>query len=189
MPYSCSKAWSNYCPSCVSGRIEIGNLYLCSWAVGQREGAERPIEKCGDLSWVDKFYLGFFSFFFYFNLLLPCLNLLWVLWVEVKVWEIMKKHLRSPKLKYTLEMALWTPRLFQRAWSGGKAFELELSVNSLVTKKLCSFLSPGLRPGFDGLLLWWSGRPHLPGSLLLCHSPHVQFHCVQCPTHLAAKEV
>lgn len=47
----------------------------------------------------------------------------------------------------------------------------------------------GLRPGPDRLLLRWCGGPHLPGPLLLRHSPHVQLHRLQCPTYLATEEV
>ena len=42
---------------------------LCSRAVGHSEGAERLNEKCGILSWVDKYVLAFF-FFFPFKFLL-----------------------------------------------------------------------------------------------------------------------
>lgn len=69
MPYSCSIAWPNCCPSCISEGRETDSPCLCSWAVGQSEGAERLNEKYGILSSVDKFVLAFF-FFFSFKLVL-----------------------------------------------------------------------------------------------------------------------
>lgn len=47
----------------------------------------------------------------------------------------------------------------------------------------------GLRPGRDRRVLRRTGRPHLPGLLLLRHGPHVQLHRVQRAAHMAAKTV
>lgn len=47
----------------------------------------------------------------------------------------------------------------------------------------------GLRPGYDGAVLWWAGGRHLPGLLLLRHSSHVQLDCLQRASHLAWEEV
>lgn len=66
MPYSCSIAWPNCYPSCISEGRETDSPCLCSWAMGHSEGAERLNEKCVILSWVDKFALAFsFSFSFF----------------------------------------------------------------------------------------------------------------------------
>uniref|UniRef100_A0A8D1A748 Protein tweety homolog n=1 Tax=Sus scrofa TaxID=9823 RepID=A0A8D1A748_PIG len=47
----------------------------------------------------------------------------------------------------------------------------------------------GLRAGPHRLLLRRRRGPHLPGPVLLRHSPHVQLHRLQRPAHLAAEEV
>uniref|UniRef100_A0A8D0XR00 Protein tweety homolog n=1 Tax=Sus scrofa TaxID=9823 RepID=A0A8D0XR00_PIG len=46
----------------------------------------------------------------------------------------------------------------------------------------------GLRAGPHRLLLRRRRGPHLPGPVLLRHSPHVQLHRLQRPAHLAAEE-
>lgn len=52
-----------------------------------------------------------------------------------------------------------------------------------------SCLLAGLCPGHDGTVLRRTRRPHLPGSLLFCHCPHVQLNRLQRASHLAGQEV
>lgn len=52
-----------------------------------------------------------------------------------------------------------------------------------------SSFSVGLCPGHDRAVLWRTGRPHLPRSLLFCHRSHVQLDRLQRASHLAGQEV
>lgn len=58
-----------------------------------------------------------------------------------------------------------------------------------VSAVITSPLFTGLCPGHDRTVLRRTRRPHLPGSLLFCHCPHVQLNRLQRASHLAGQEV